>query len=692
MKNKRDRKMVRRLEQELPYPKLTIQAELKFDEILAMLPEKKASAQKAEVYEGAHFKKGKHGKHAKPAANGAEASENVVYLEPVTYRRSVPRTIAKFALAAAAICLVSLVLLRLPSLGALRSQPGAGQSVLSTPVFPKETAYTVMIESAVQKGNYLFQTVRLEFSEDTCPKTEQLFTSLTDEYGINVSVDGTPSMLYRDPVFEKVAGKPAFEGKVISVLPEYPKIDAQAGERVTATVSIDRLLGITSGQRQDPYADPDICLSGSVVSSSAEVTSDASYELGEEGLFTSNGITLLGYTSNENEFTLNLSYPAMNQAEPYVFVRTAEDDAGLECLYQGEQTGDTRELGARVGKECTFAPLPEDTSQVTVIVFDHDPNQPYVYVNGEMSFPVVLSEFTIYLDSGTVYETGSSLGQFSDQSWFVPLSRYATVMEAGLRFDQHILAAGWGISNIGGLGFDSEMALHLLAVSDLNADLPLEIEMYVNSECVETLPTYRNAATDVIDENMYRVAGRYGRLDVSLAGEFETFEADGRERNIRAVSGVSQMRQYAYTLDSQALTEDWGGIDNSLEIVLRNPVTGEILASTCNPLAEDSINAYLDVIGTKEELLWKRDFIDPLSGTVSKSDTGVSSMSEHREKEVPAEGADDDGSASATPEPYPDSDTIFVDPTPPPQSVPDGFPSLPESSLPVESTLDDTQG
>lgn len=107
-------KLKKRLEQDLPYPKLTSRANQRFDAILSALPEQERVRESAARKKPAHYAE----KPARPEKKTAvlrekeKFSADVVYGEPEIVRRSWGKTAAKCALSLGTLCLVAAVAVR----------------------------------------------------------------------------------------------------------------------------------------------------------------------------------------------------------------------------------------------------------------------------------------------------------------------------------------------------------------------------------------------------------------------------------------------------------------------------------------------------------------------------------------------------------------------------------------------------
>lgn len=622
MKSRKNRELKKRLEREMPYPRVTVQADLRFDRILAALPERealgeqaKSSAEGKRVSQGpAHYRKKPEKSRGAGAVlpEGIELPEGLEYFEPVPFQRSWSKTILQSAAALAVFCLVCLILLNtaspeiaenLPGFGGLfqtingRLKPDPLDSSANVSELPAETPYTISVEEAVWEGEYLFQTVRLDFTEETCPETDQLFTTLEGESGIKVLMGGRSAVLYRDPVFERIEGEPAFRGTVIAAL---------SGEHeARGTVTISRLLGVTRREGPSSFEEPDIILS-QTVSCDIEAKEENHYSnFYEEGLAAINHVTLRDYSSTETEFTVEIGYPRMsNNICPYITVCPVDG----EPLHPDstETFGNEGQYGEPAGQISIFEAVPEGTSAVIVTVNTKKPGNPSIYVNGNIMDADVLAEFQVDLETGEVWDAYA----YQDHGFdFVSLEGYAAAWEAGLRFRDHVLPVQWEQPfSYAFSDFASEEALHLLVVSDLDLALPLQLELYRYGDPLETLPLYPVSQSMEHEDGSYCNEGQYGsitarKMDIGPSAELDS-----------DFWGVSRWRQYEITLFPLESGFSWGLEEYGCWVVLRNVVTGEIVAGS--QLKEDpgNINMHKELIGTQEELKLERpSFFDPIA-------------------------------------------------------------------------------
>ncbi len=643
MKGNKNRELKKRLERELPYPRLTVQADLRFDQILAALPERetlqataRAEAQKRRISRGpAHYKKETEKKKGAAAVppEGMELSEGLEYFEPVPFRRSWPKTVFQCAAAFAVFCLVCLALLNVSSPEIAESLPGFGglfqtingslrpaptaEPPASLSELPAKTPYTITVESAVRKENYLFQTVRLDFTEESCPATDQLFTALNGESGIEVAIEGHSALLYRDPVFERIPGETAFRGSVISVL------NGEVSNE--GILTINQLLGVTAGKERTALDEPDISISQAA---SCPISAYSEYcynNFDNDAPMVMNNVALRDYTSTESEFSVNISYPTMNSAiSPYVTARPADD--GLLEVFSVDIYGEGGELGDIMGQKIGFEAVPEGTRQVFVTVYTQEPEYLSVYVDGSMLGAAVLAEFCIDLESGEI--TGSTAWRGSGVD-FVQLPYYAEVWEAGFRFHDHVLPLGWerAIANFSE-DFSEAKCLSLGVLSDLDLDLPLQLETYLYGELIEELPLYRQEDSIELGDGVYRNEGKHGWIDVISKEE--------------DILGSRTVRQYEISLFAPGIDPlSWNLDPDGYCVILRNLKTGEALAGSKIEENPGDIHANMELIGTQAELLWERPvFYDP--GKPAEEDNGMGSESE----------------AAPSPTPFPEDQSI----------------------------------
>lgn len=599
MSKKNNDHLKRRLEQDLPYPRLTVQADLKFDEILSMLPDKEEVSQKTETYVGTHYrtKAVVQEQQGNRPPEGVKVPKGMEYLEPEIKRPSKTRRILQVSMSVAAACLVLVVLFQLASLQVAKDLPGNNNFQSgSTPtesehpnfaVFPDENepAYTVKIHSATRRNNYVFLDTWLEFESEKAPETDQLFTGslweLKPRGDITVTVDGMEAVLYRDPVFNRVEdGGNRFHAIVVAVLPE--------ARGNTAEITVNHLYGVTDAKTHSPFDLPEIELTNSVTcSSSVEADPEYEYEISEEDRTTINEITFVDYSVTESRFTVWLKYPVREDLlYPTVTALAYANDGPIDTLgsFQEMSNGDRRT--GMYTQEIIFQPLPERTTGVAVMVDYAEGNwgeYRVYYENGEILPPLPLAEFHIDLESGEV--------TCLEETDFVSYAGLTSVYAAGPRFHNHVMAYGWEA--------DADAArLHLNVVTDLNIDLPLAAEIYYMGDLQGTLPLYRTGESVTVEDQ---------RRTVYDNGEVLYYEAFWGNYG----------KVWNYILDLPLPENDWGTDgwtwNNFFEVKLRNVVTGEILGSTTGTFLDNSVKGKVFTIGTQEELKIHEDrFQDPL--------------------------------------------------------------------------------
>ena len=602
MRNKKNDELKRRLEHELPYPKLTVQADLKFDEILSMLPDKQESSLKSETYADVRYERGE------TLSDDVEVLRDMEYPEPEFKRPSRTKRIVQIFASAAAACLVLVVLLKLTTLQVPDVPPvGEGDSQATEsnlPVyhFPEDKAdYTAEITSASQQGCYLFMTVRLEFEPDAVPDTEQLFTGSVlrqdSQNDITVTVDGREAVLYRDVVFQRsLFERNAFDGIVIAVLPD--------GSGDNVNVSINTLYGVDA-ETHLAFDEPEIKLTETVTCSSA--VEDDPY--GDRAT-SKQGAFLLDYYLEDGNFYCEFGHlfpvnyvnnRVMAVAEGSYGSVTLEE-RGLPGMSADEfDTGDYP-LVAR----CGFGPVPEGTEKVTVTIYHQfEPGKKYLYMNGErITNPVIVkAEIDVTdLEQTSFGSPDLSRVSYDDTVLAVSYPDYALAMKAGARYHGHVLTLEWEKLMQEATG----TMLYLNVYSDVDMDLPLAAEVYLEGSLIEILPLYRTAESEVIEDGYNN--GDFARVETDHSTWILYSEWDNRFR-----------RGYALSIDltkgNDALRESYPDIEALREagftVILRNLATREALASTDGLAAEDKIENHLDIIGTQEELLLERSFVEP---------------------------------------------------------------------------------
>lgn len=633
MKGNKNRELKKRLERELPYPRLTLQADLRFDQILAALPEreklqKKAgnTVEKRSVSQGpAHYKKEQKKKRstADLPPEGIMLPEGMEYFEPVPFRRSWPKTILQCAAALALFSLVCLTLLNVALPEIAENLPGFGgmfqtingrlrpapteEPPVSISEAPMEAPYKISVESAVRKQEYLFLTVRLDFTEESCPETDQLFTSLHGESGTEVSIGGRSAVLYRDPVFERIESEPAFRGTVISVL------DGEGGNQ--GALTIHRLLGVTGEKRDTVFEEMNIDIAQTV---SCEISAQSEYcynNNDDTAPITVNNVSLMGYSSTESEFWVTVSYPRMNEVDPYIVVRPAGD--GNLGELSANTYGEDGKLGELMGQEICFEAVPEGMREVLVTVYTQEPGNPRFYVDGSMIGAAVLAEFCIDLETNEII----SAADYLDSGFqYVGLPYYSEVWEAGFRFRDHVLPMGWEQSFADfSENIEAGKNLYLTVLSDLDLEFPLQLETYLYGELLEELPLYYSSSVSTSlerEEGLYCNEGRYGSVTVS------------RREGENSLYGTSHSREYAITLYNPGIEQPWDLEHNGYYVVLRNLRTGEVLAGSTMEEDLGNINANMNLIGTQEELTRERPvFYDPSNHFDTEMGAGMSTPS-----------------------------------------------------------------
>lgn len=587
----------RRLEESLPYPRLTIRADQRFDAVCGMLEDRPARK------EGESGAAGEGGFRLseRDAGRMPRAEEAVEAAGPTRAHRG--RTVLKFSFSAAALVLVSLLVLNLTFPTVAESLPGLGEvfktlngkravgtnlstyedAVQAVDVTEKASRCSLTVQEAYSEGKYLFLGLRLDSEDEEVRQAAWLSTGFSSggdsRHDMAVTVNGKPAELYKEAVFVPQDGY--FQSAAVAVLPE----PAAGGESLEVQLEINALRGRKQDSEFLAGSGPDVELT-EPVSLSFTIEADTAHNRSGASGITEDSITFESFASTPAAFEVTVSYPLFLEGEVAAVEAYLEDGTELGIVSHLDSPPEGARAGDPVTHGAVFDGVPEGTEQVIVQVRNISNNGCRDYVNGGVIGSGVFAEFTVDLETGEVTPTETYLGE----GWeHLSLEEYAAAWKAGPQYRGHIFVEVSSYSSSAIPGAEEgvplrEAAPHLslFFTSDIDGDLPLEARFTLDGEPYLTVPVYHTEESaghvrteGIIAEELYRTETENYFLSV--------YDTTDPEEWITSNIPESQKRSYsliAYAggpedMDETDLGSYWASHDMQVQLV--NTVTGEVL-------------------------------------------------------------------------------------------------------------------
>ncbi len=590
-------KIAKKLRESFPYPKLTIWADQRFDEILNGLPGKEASSGP------------RHAEWKNVSAAQEEKELPLVSLEEPPRHRWAGRA-AQCGMAfvlLAALCLSGLDMIapsaaeNLPGLGGLFRnvnglfRQGEGLPVAVSPSPQPEEACSLTVTGSQRMGHYLFLDLRLEVRDEFLRRAAWLSTAWQDAQGtgetMTVTVNGRKASLVNETIFTGEDG--VFAGRTAAWMDDETLESAAEDDALEVTVRFGSLQGMYPESRFTTAEKPDCRLEGDVsVSEKLWPENSLALEAGS-GFFCENGVAIEHMESGLGQFLLSISCPCISGMVPAVTLKT---QYGWELV--GNGIVDEWEEGGRMNYVYSFEGLPEGTESLSVLVYSQQEGEPRCFVDGNMLESLLLASFTVDVKTMSVLMEGND-GEADQKP--VPIEDFAAIWETGPRFCwQHVFAAGSSYSSYSARGGRGDWAKkEFVFCSDVDNDLPLEAEIYLDGDLRKTIHVYRTAdCVDTVDnEAEYsavdeakrenKINGYHTENEYNPAGE--DYDVEMCVTDIAPQEKETDMlwidpfvrRMYRVTVyfpvDEEEKMDFWDA--HKVEMILRNHHTGEIVRS-----------------------------------------------------------------------------------------------------------------
>ena len=498
------------LESSLPYPRMTIWADQRFDALSAMLEEQPGTSSRTQ-------------KIGLEAESDISQAGELLEAEPTVRRRR--RPVLKLCFSLAALALVFLFVLNLTQPSLTEALPGMGglfqafnkglsgeedTSVSSSPEEPRqilesEAPYRISLTDAFCEGSCINVSLRLE-TEDAGLLSALWLSPYIDpndpkneEY--SVTVNGQKAKLLTEITFDREEN--GFDCRNICIELPFP---AENGQKLAVELRLDTLWGI-KGDYSTGVTSQSEMITEEPVAFSFEVTADTTANRSGESASTADGITFVGFESTPLYFKAKLSYPAILQTPlsrtgELVHVEARTEDGGE--LYYAAEANEWPEPGTYfpgevISHTAAFSGVPSTAGQVIVTLYNtYSQETVFPYVDGGVIGACVFAEFTVDLNTGEVAATETYLERGYEN---FSISDYTATMTAGPQFVDHMfdhqIQSGFGrdcLQEEESAEPDSKpspLRWTVFFYSDTDGELPYEVRFYIQGELYQTVPLCR---------------------------------------------------------------------------------------------------------------------------------------------------------------------------------------------------------
>lgn len=472
-----------KLKKGMPYAMLTERADRRFDQVLRSLPERPAEREASGAHMPRHYAHDqvpeKKGRFA-PGESSPHRERDAVFPFGRVLRR------AAFSMALALV--IGLTFLNMAAPRTAESLPGLGQvfrvlnssrEIREENVVPNAgegedaNAFSLAAADAQVCGHYLFLTLTLTPQGDAFSEWSTLTTGWGGEEALSALVNGRRTDLYTSVNLRREGER--FSGAAVLHLSQtYP-----GGGLLLLTVSLEKLWGLEEGESAVVTGEPLAWQGG--LTRLVSVTPQAMLspeELEGDGMF--NGIAPIGEEEDPSwdQVSFRFSYPAGLDFTPMVSASRNGEYLPLAAYTEGDPLDD----------------------RVTVLYsFEAEPNEEPILLTVYSGFPgsdqflgpegILCSQklgaflFDPASDQGFTVLSSFSAGDI------VPLEELCALQRAALSGQNHFrLVMGPEFYYHSG---EDRFFVETGFCSDLDADLPLELEIAVPGCEAVTLPLYR---------------------------------------------------------------------------------------------------------------------------------------------------------------------------------------------------------
>lgn len=586
-------KMKKRLEKGLPYRKITPEAERRFDEILASLPDKEAfAAPEASAFQEGprHYRKGEEKRLSKRRRSyGPEQNP----LPETSRGRRAVGVAFRCAAALLFLCAVGLFTLNAVSPRTAESIPGLGgafrginrwwSSHLVAPqpdaVEEKEEKEPCRLtaEDSYILGGCLFLNLRLDTEEEQLKEAAWLSNEFnsTGDPGENMTafVDGEELQLYSGLVFENKGGY--FQGQAVFFLPE-----GFSGDKAEGKLEISALYGRPESAREsDSLTKAEIQWEKPLEASfSAPLHPGFAAAMSRaEHPASCNGALLENYHWTEDGLLrVTISCPNLESSERHGFtIRVTDPHGDVGNCWYGREISCEKQEGAfrsRVTAEFDcFEDFQYENFQVYLFGMQHK-------VMLQEGGDAILAGFDVSPDAGTIQPI-EDLAEYNGAP-MTDIEDYAAGQLLGYPCQGHMFAVHNSYmrhdDSCGSEVTEYPPKADLIVCSDVDQDLPVEAQVYLDGEKWETIPLYRQKSGSVSTDMGYSRTEEKYDLQMDRVG---LLEDSGYYRNLQ--------RAYYITVEFQDDGSDdyfWANHRFSYRVV--NTFTGEILCQA-GEISED---------------------------------------------------------------------------------------------------------
>ncbi len=580
----KDIRLKRILRKELPYQKLTPEARRRFSQVLSSLPEKPVQA--APVHVPAHFSEEvKQRRHARERR--VREPVELEYFQPVSWKRRILGFSAKCASVLAVLCTVGLLTLNAARPDITENLPGMGDvfqkmnrwwsSHLITPqptplpetVQKEDDVCKLTAEDAYLLGGYLFLDLRLDTEDEQLQRAAWLSNEFNSsgEPGENVTalLNGRALQPYSDLVFEKE--NDSFHCQATFVLPEGFSRDKAEGE-----LKISKLFGRPLSAQNSPALtkaevqwDKPITLAFTALRHPGFT---AAMSRAEKYPASCNGVLLENYHWTEDGLLRvtvscpDLADPDWNPFNLHLCDPHGNYWSGINLSFEKQE----KTCRTRLTAEFDYS-REEWGEDFQVFLSGTSPNFAL------KEFVASLAGFSVSSDTGTILPIQNLADYEYSEEPIMNMEDYAASQMLGFSCRGHMFAYQHNYMHHN--GYDPEMDWYvpradLFVLVDIDQDLPVEAELYLDGEIWTSVPLYWQESTCETTSTGYSC-------------ETERYSLNMERIDPKDNSSVYRNIRRAYYLTANFQADETGGYfweNHEFSYRIVNTLTGETLCQS----------------------------------------------------------------------------------------------------------------
>ncbi len=576
------------LRKELPYPKLTQEARRRFSQVLSSLPEKSVKA--APAHFPAHFSE-KPKQQSNTRKHQAREPVELEVFRPVPRKRRALGFAVKCVSALVVLCTVGLLVLNVVRPDLAEDLPGMGNmfqkinrwwsshlimpqpTPLPEVIQKEENGCTLTAEEAYLLGDYLFLELRLDTEDEQLQKAAWLSNEFNSsgEPGENVTalLDGKTLQPYSDLVFEKENG--SFHCSATFVLPE-----GFSGDKAEVELKISNLFGRPLSAQNGPALtnaeiqwDKPLTLAFTAL---AHPGFTAAMARAEEYPTSCNGVLLENYHWTEGGLLcVTVSCPDLASPDWNSFDLNLCDSHGNN--WSGMNTSfEKQEETFRIRLTAEFDYSQEEMGEEFQVFLCGTPSNSILN-----DFSASLAGFSISPDTGTILPIQNLADDEADDEYgenpIMDMEDFAACQLLGFPCRDHMFA--YQSAYMYHSGYDPEMdwyvpKANLFVLVDVDQDLPVEAELYLDGEKWASVPLYWQESACETTSTGYSCETEKYSLNME---RIDAKDDGGIYRNIRR----------AYYLTANFQMDETGGYfweNHEFSYRIINTFTGETLCQS----------------------------------------------------------------------------------------------------------------